>query len=104
MCIKGIKLIDFLNLYDFTMLNSHCEDTDDERLDSDVIRIYYDLERKSKWFELGINDWSGKYYKQYIINDFLNEKILNMHVYSFKVNWNINTLEVFLQDEEEIDD
>ena len=85
MCIKGVKLIDFLNIYDFTMLNSNCEEA-------------------SKWFELGVNDWSGNYYKQGIIEDFLNEKILNMYVYSLKVNWNVNTLEVFLQKEYGIED
>lgn len=101
MYIKAIKLIDFLNLYDFTMLNSNCN-TDEDRYDSDVIRIHYDSESNSKWFELGVNNWSKNYYKYEIIKDFLNEKILNMYVYSFKVNWNINTLEVFLQDKEEI--
>ena len=95
MYIKVIKLIDFLNLYDFTMLNDNC-DTDEDRYDSDVIRIYYDSESNSKWFELGVYNWSNHHYKQEIINDCLNEKILNMYVYSFKVNWNINTLEVFL--------
>lgn len=101
MYIKAIKLIDFLNLYDFTMLNDNC-DTDEDRYDSDVIRIYYDSESNSKWFELGVYNWSNHHYKQEIINDCLNEKILNMYVYSFKVNWNINTFEVFLQDKEEI--
>ena len=104
MCIKGVKLIHFLNIYDFTMLNSNCEEADNERLDTDVVRIYYGGEEASKWFELGVNDWSGNYYKQGIIEDFLNEKILNMYVYSFKVNWNINTLEVFLQKEYGIED
>lgn len=103
MYIKAIKLIDFLNLYDFTMLNDNC-DTDEDRYDSDVIRIYYDSESNSKWFELGVYNWSNHHYKQEIINDFLNEKILNMYVYSFKVNWNINTLEVFLQKEQGIED
>lgn len=101
MYIKAIKLIDFLNLYDFTMLNDNC-DTDEDRYDSDVIRIYYDSESNSKWFELGVYNWSNHHYKQEIINDCLNEKTLNMYVYSFKVNWNINTLEIFLQDKEEI--
>lgn len=101
MYIKAIKLIDFLNLYDFTMLNDNC-DTDEDRYDSDVIRIYYDSESNSKWFELGVYNWSNHHYKQEIINDCLNEKILNMYVYSFKINWNINAFEVFLQDKEEI--
>ena len=103
MYIKAIKLIDFLNLYDFTMLNDNC-DTDEDRYDSDVIRIYYDSESNSKWFELGVYNWSNHHYKQEIINDCLNEKTLNMYVYSFKVNWNINTLEVFLQKEQGIED
>ena len=55
MYIKAIKLIDFLNLYDFTMLNSDC-DTDEDRYDSDVVRIHYDSESNSKWFELGVNN------------------------------------------------
>ena len=103
MYIKAIKLIDFLNLYDFTMLNDNC-DTDEDRYDSDVIRIYYDSESNSKWFELGVYNWSNHHYKQEIINDCLNEKTLNMYVCSFKVNWNINTLEVFLQKEQGIED
>lgn len=96
---EGIKLIDFLTLFDFTYYD---EENDDHN--TAIIRIYYDDLNKNKWFEIGVYDWGAFNFKIEILKDVLSEKILNMYVFSFYYDDNIRVLKIFCQKEKEIID
>lgn len=97
--IEGIKLIDFLTLFDFTYYDEENHDNN-----TDIVRIYYDDTTKSKWFEIGVYDWGGFNFKIEILKDVLSDKILNMYVYSFTYDDDIRVLKIFCQKEKEIED
>lgn len=98
--MKGIKLIDFLSLYNFRYYNE-IED-ENERHDTTTVRIYYDENQPAKWFEFGVNDWHCIYHKNDMIWDVLNENILNQYVYYFDINEDTSTLRIYIQKEKEI--
>lgn len=96
--MKRIKLLDFLTLYNFKYYNENIE----EDYDTDVVRIYYDDDDASRWLELGANSWYGIDRQNRILIECLNTNLLNMYVYSFKVDRSTDNLYIYVQKEREI--
>ena len=94
-----------MTLYDFLMIyNFRDGSKDTSKLDDNtqIIRIYPDDSKliSQDWIEFGVYDFSEDEIKAKTINIFLNSKILKKEVTSFRLNYDVDVVEVYLKEEE----
>ena len=77
-----MKLIDLLEKHNFRLYRDDLE-SESKKQNSNIIRIYLDY---NNWFEFGINDWGNKEERMNSIKKILTKDILNMTVYNFQVD------------------
>lgn len=92
-----MRLIDILEKYSFGRYNENVK-LEKNRVDTDIIRIYYDEFSETKWFEFDVYDLGVKDYTMEIINKIFNEKILNKEVNDIRRNNDLNIVEIFLKE------
>lgn len=92
-----MRLIDILEKYSFGRYNENVK-LEKNRVDTDIIRIYYDEFSETKWFEFGVYDLGVKDYTMEIINKIFNKKILNKEVNDIRRNNDLNIVEIFLKE------
>lgn len=99
--------IDYIPFKEFMKIHNFRDSykSSDHNFDNDtkIIRIYYgDLNGNyspDKWFEFGVYDFGTSFSLVESLNLIFSEKILNSYVYSFCVNNETSTLDVFLTGE-----
>ena len=101
--LKYPKLYNFLLLYNFRNFYVN-EDDNQEVYDTKTIRIYFNEEnQKDDWFEFGIYDFGSDTKKKKDITKVISTSLLNMHVYSIRVDNDSSVLNVYLAPREYVE-
>lgn len=104
--MKAITFKQFMLTYNFRQYNNECR-FENDKYNTDTIRIKYKKDNSVfdyDWFEFGIYDFGGNYKKLEQIKEIFSEKILNMYVDGFSYNEDLGVFEVYLSDDEDIDE
>lgn len=100
--MKNITFKQFLITHSFRGINEN-GNSEEERMDSSIIRIYYpdnNCINDYRWFEFGMYDYAGDYYKSKQLNMILSEYLLGLYVSSFYMNDRLGLITVYLTEEE----
>lgn len=104
--MKAITFKQFMLTYNFKQYNENCK-FEKNTYNTSIIRINYANKNniyEYDWFEFGVYDFSGDCRKLEQLKEIFSEKILNMFVSSFGYNEDIEVFEIFLKDENYIEE
>ena len=104
--MKAITFKQFMLTYNFRYYREECK-TENDRLDSHIIRIKYPVDKNYidyEWFEFGMYDYSGEDYKLKQIKRIFSNEILNMYVYDISYQEDLNEVIVCLGYEKDIEE